>query len=183
MMTNLNFTYWSRVGFHTLFTSIRFFYKHGTLLIISLIPAFCRAIQMLSFNNSILLEGIVSIARITLFVFILSFLTKVPLHKLKSNEFWTKLFHLSSKKFEKYWPYGVVAQIIVFIVFLFGVGNGLIYLISHLFIHIVQPYIIGGIEVTALYYASVYFLKNISVIPLALVYIVHLFGVKQMENV
>lgn len=182
MMKSLNFPYWSKVGLRTMSTSMRFFYGHTTLIIISLVPSLSRAMQMLYFHHSILLELIVTVTRIALFLFIISYMTKTPLAKLTNGDFWAKLLQTSSKRFEHYWPYGTIVQLIVFVVFLFGVANGLIYIFSHLFIYTIQQMYGGNIPLDALHNASVYFLKNMSVIPLSLVYIAMMFGVKDVHR-
>ncbi|MCM3718090.1 hypothetical protein [Fictibacillus phosphorivorans] len=99
--------------------------------------------------------------------------------ELRNKLFWEKLTHSWSIHFTKNWPYGVVAQIIVFIVILFGLGNVVIMLISLLFLSILEWMGIQPSDPSALYDACVYFLKNMSVIPLSLVYMLNIFGLRR----
>lgn len=164
-----------KVGVETLLNSIKFFYSHLTLLLVSLIPSTIRAIQMLHEDTPVLLEGVVFITRIFLFIIIIIIMTKSNLHELRNKSFWDKITNSSANEFKKNWPYGFLAQIIVFVVFLFGIGNLLIVLFSHLFVEIIS---FPSFDTDAVYNASVYFLKNMSVIPLTMVYIIYICGLK-----
>lgn len=171
-----------KIGMETLLTSIKFFYSHISLLCVSLIPSVIRAIQMLNPAAPFWLEGIVFITRCFLFVLIIIMMTKSKINDLRDKNFWDKLGHSASIQFQKNWPYGFLAQIIVFLVLLYGVGNLFIMLLSWLFSSNAGLIGIQSTDSNALYNACIYFLKNMSVIPLTLVYIVYISGLRPVKN-
>ncbi|WP_251283885.1 hypothetical protein [Cytobacillus sp. AMY 15.2] len=124
------------------------------------------------------LEGIVGITRAFLFLLIISIMTGANIRELQHKSFWEKLANSCSNTFNKNWPYGFIAQITAFIVLLYGLGNGIIIIISALFIPFITWMGISPQDPNAAYNACVYFLKNLSVIPLAMVYILNICGVR-----
>lgn len=168
----------SKVGLETLLLSIQFFYGHLTLIIISLVPSLIRAFQMWNIDTSIWLEVIVELIRVALFLLMISLMTKNSIGVLRKKSFWLELSNRCSIQFKKTWPYVFVAQIIVFIVFLYGVGNLLIILISEIFIPSIGMLGVHPPNPTAAYNSCVYFLKNMSIIPIAFVFILKMCGVK-----
>lgn len=172
----------SNFGIETFLSSVKFFYCHITLLIVSLIPSTIRAFQMMNQNLPLWLEGVVGITRIFLFLLIVSFLGNIHIRELKHKDFWEKFAQTCSIQFKKSWPHGFFAQICVFIVLLYGLGNLLIILMSKIFILLLGAFEIYGSDTTALYNASVYFLKNMSVIPLSIVYILYMCGARPINK-
>ncbi|ARA98188.1 MULTISPECIES: hypothetical protein [Geobacillus] len=173
---------YGKIGLETFGASILFFYSHLSLLLISLVPSLSRAFQMLMDESPIWLEVIVTLTRVFLFLMMISLMSKSNLNELKEKQFWDKLMQSCSTYFNKNWPYGFISQMIVFIVLLTGLGNLLIILISGLFTSTLEWLDIKPAEPTAAYDACVYFLKNMSVIPLALVYVLKMCGVKPTDN-
>lgn len=171
-----------KIGLVTFQSSVLFFYSHLSLLFISLVPALSRAFQMWMPESPIWLELIVGLTRVFLFLLMISIMTKSSFSELKKRKFWNKLIHSCSTYFNKNWPYGFISQIIVFIVLLYGLGNLIIILISGLLTPVIELLGIKPYDPTATYDACVYFLKNMSVIPIALVYVLKMCGVKPTKN-
>ncbi|MBT2215711.1 hypothetical protein KK120_07740 [Virgibacillus dakarensis] len=172
-----------KIGLETFLSSILFFYSHLSLVLISLIPSFTRAYQMWNLQSPIWLEVIVELTRVILLLLIISIMSKSNANELRQREFWERLGKSCSIQMKKNWPYGFLAQIIVFVVFLFGLGNLLIRLIvSGSLIPIIEMSGIKSYEYATAYNAYLYFLKNMSVIPLAMVYILKMCGVKTTNN-
>lgn len=173
---------YSKIGIETFLTSIVFFYSHLTLILVSLIPSLIRSFQMWNADTPFWLEGIVLITRIFLFLLILSILSKVKISELKNKSFWDRFFQSFTNQLNKNWPYGFIAQIAAFIILLYGLGNLFIMLLSGLFEPTLELMGIQPVDPDAAYNASVYFLKNMSVIPLAIVYILVMCGAKSTKN-
>lgn len=171
-----------KIGLETFLTSLYFFYSHGSLVLLSLIPSLTRAIQMWYSETPLWSEAIVGTTRVFLFLFIVTALTRSSLHQLKDNAFWNKLLQSCSRHFEINWPHGVISQIIAFIILLYGIGNGLIILASTLFISAMDTLGVNLADTAAAKDACIYFLKNMSVIPLAIVFILKMLGVKPVKD-
>lgn len=167
----------SKVGFTTLYESIRIFYSHISFIIISFIPSSVRALQMWLDQTPIWSEAVVFITRIILFIMMIVLLTKSSFQHLRQQKFWDQLLHTMSKHLETHWPYGFLAQIVIFIVFLYGLGNLIIMLISKLITLLVASIYTYAVNTDAFYNATLYFLKNMTVIPLSLVFVLIMLGV------
>ncbi len=161
-----------KVGLETFLISIRFFYRHFSLVIISLIPSIIRAYQMLNPGTLVWLEGIVWIARGFLVLLIIRILPNRKINQLNDKHVWDKLCKACSIQLKRNWPYGFFAQIIAFFILLFGFGNLLIMFISWLFASIVAL----TDDSDTVYQACVFFLKNVSIIPLKIVYFLNVCG-------
>lgn len=166
----------SKIGLETCFTATKFFYSHFSLLFVSFISASIRAFQMLYEDAPFSLEGVVVLARCFLFILIISKLTGVKINKLKNKDLWDKLGKTWAVQFNKNWPYGFLSQIIVFLALLFGLGNLIITLLSRLFVTTLEFMDFPINDLDGAYHASVYFLKNMSVIPLTIVYMLYVCG-------
>jgi len=170
-------------GLQTLQTSILFFYSHLSLLMIALIPSFIRAFQMWSHQSPIWLEIIVELTRVFLVLVMICIISKQSIKNIRDKEFWDGLGKQCSLHVKKNWPYHFTAQVIVFIVLLFGLGNLLIKLIvSASIIPIIEILGIKSYEFTAAYDAYLFFLKNMTVIPLAMVFVIKMCGIRQTNN-
>ncbi|GFZ88560.1 hypothetical protein GCM10010978_30160 [Compostibacillus humi] len=171
-----------KIGLETFLTSIHFFYSRGSLVLLSLIPSFTRALQMWYSETPLWSEAIVGAARVILFFLIVTLLTKSSFHTLIDKGFWNKLLQKCSKQLEKNWPQGVISQIVVFIVLLYGAGNVLILLVSTLFFSAMDSIGINLADAAAAKDTFIFLLKNMSVIPLAIVFILKMLGVKPMKD-
>lgn len=173
---------YGKVGLNSLRSSIKFFYSHLSLVLLSLVPSFTRAFQMWNETTPFWSEAIVGLARVLLAIFIVSFASKISIKAMLDKKKWESFITICTQRFNKNWPKGFLAQIIVFIVFLYGLGNLLIIFLSSL---IVPTLNLVGVEVqntSTFYNASVYFLKNISIIPLTIVFVLILCGAKLTKN-
>ncbi|PWA08416.1 hypothetical protein DCC39_14820 [Pueribacillus theae] len=167
-------------GLETLLSSIIFFYSHFSLLLVALIPSFIRAYQMWNhLQTPILFEVLVELTRVILFILMFCLMSKSNVKGLKQREFWNGLGQSCALHMKKNWPSVFIAQIIVFIVILYGLGNLLLStIVTGALIPITDMLNFKSFEHTAAYNAYLYFLKNMSVIPLALVYTLKMFGVR-----
>ncbi|MBW8347899.1 hypothetical protein K0H71_00390 [Bacillus sp. IITD106] len=172
-----------KLGLETFLSSLLFFYSYLSLLLISLIPSLIRAYQMFNVQTPVWSEVVVGLTRIFLILLMISILSKNHVIKLGKKEFWDRLAKSCSVQMKKNWPYGFISQIIVFIAILFGLGNLLIELIVRSsLIPIMEILGFKSYDNTAAHNAYLFFLKNMSVIPLAIVFILKMCGVKPTNN-
>ena len=109
-------------------------------------------------------------------------LAKTSIKELRNKEVWDKISNSCSIQFQRNWPYGFLAQIIVFFIFLYGIGNLIIMLLSWFFISALEMMGIQVANLNATYNASLYFLKNMTVIPLTFVYILNMIGFRSTNQ-
>ncbi|MDY0404493.1 hypothetical protein P5G51_002885 [Virgibacillus sp. 179-BFC.A HS] len=172
-----------KLGLETFLSSLLFFYSHLSLLLISLIPSVIRAYQMFNSQTPVWSEVVVGLTRIFLILLMISILTKNHVIKLGKKGFWDRLVKSCSVQMKKNWPYGFMSQFIVFIAILFGLGNLLIALIVRSsLIPVIEILGFKSYDYTAAHNAYLFFLKNMSVIPLAIVFILKMCGVKPTNN-
>ncbi|MFD0868019.1 hypothetical protein [Paenibacillus residui] len=172
---------YGKYGLHTLFSSVLFFYRHLSLLILALIPSCIRAYQMWNqLQVPMVFEILVELTRIVLFLLMLCLMTTGNLTSLWRKRFWQRLGDSCSLHLKKNWPCFFLAQIVIFLVFLYGLGNLAIIVIENLSLTPILDILdINSVEHSAqsAYNAYLFFLKNMSVIPLAMVYILIMLGV------
>ncbi|PWU69840.1 MULTISPECIES: hypothetical protein [Gracilibacillus] len=174
---------YGKTGLKTFLLSLQFFYSHLSLLSLSLIPALFRTYQMWNDQTPIWLEIIVELTRVVLILLMIRLMSKSSFRRLRQRSFWDNLVEICTIQVKRNWPYRFIAQIIVFVVLLFGLGNFLISLIVN---QTLDP-LMGMIGLQAYEYshahdAYLFFLKNMSVIPLAMVYILKMCGVKPIRS-
>lgn len=177
---------YGKTGLKTLVDSITFFYRHVSLLIISLVPACIRLYQMWNdLKTPFWLEVIVEIARVFLCLVMISYMSKVNLKTMRDKRFWKQFTTTCSFHLQQHWPNVFLAQIAVFIIFLYAIGNFAITIIVQLsLVPILNLFHITITEhaLEAGYNAYVFFLKNISIIPLTIVYMINMFGVGKVVD-
>lgn len=132
-----------------------------------------------------ILEAIVEAVRILLFCCMISFMVKVPLGQLFQKHVWETIGTACSLHLKNSWPNRFLAEIAIFVLFLYGLGNGLLAAIAHL----AQPVVLNLLDIPeteqaakAVYNACLYFLKNMSVIPLTPVYMLFMLGIKRTSS-
>lgn len=161
-----------------LFWSISFFYRHPSLILLSLIPATFRFIQMWIDQTPIWMEVIVESARVVLFLLIIALMSQEKFKAVFTQPLWKRWNQSLKIELERNWPLTFTAQILVFIIGLYWLMNSLIeWLLNPAFISAVMSLI--GVETfnyEQVYTASLFFLKNMSVIPLSIVYILRMLG-------
>src|SRR5699024_608046 len=183
MMRTSEVLQFGRSGLNTLLASIIFFYSHLTLISIAFIPSFIRAFQMWSHPSSIWLEIIVVLTRVLLVLMMISMMAEQSIKSIRYKKFWDSLGKQCSLHVKKNWPYRFTAQIIVFIVLLFGLGNLLITcIVGGSLIPIIEILDVKSFEYSAAYDAYLFFLKNMTVIPLAIIFILKMCGVKPTDD-
>lgn len=174
-------------GLNTLFSSVLFFYRHISLLIIALIPSCIRAYQMWNqLQVPMLFEVLVELTRIILFLLMVCLMTKENLTSFWYKNFWQRFGNSCSLHLKKNWPYFFLAEIVIFLVFLYGLGNLVIIVIVNLSLTPILDILeINSVEHSAesAHNAYLFFLKNMSVIPLAMVYILKMLGVKPINHI
>ncbi|MEI3613134.1 hypothetical protein [Pseudogracilibacillus sp. SO30301A] len=170
-------------GLKTLLASIVFFYSHLSLILIALIPSLIRAFQMLNDQSPIWLEVIVELTRLLLILVMICMMSKQSIKNIGDKEYWNRLGKQCSLHFKRNWPYHFTAQIIVFIVLLFGLGNLLIKIIvSGSLTPMIEILGFKSFGYKESYNAYLFFLKNMTVIPLAIVFILKMCGIKPTNN-
>ena len=175
--------YWLSKGFRTFVRTLVFFYSHPLLIVISLIPSVFRAIQILQeMQTPIWMEIGVESSRFLLFVLMLVLLEKTGFHSLNRSEFWERLQKTSAAHTQKNWPKLLIAEIVVFIILMYGLMNGLIELAVNTVLLPMSVSILQVSETQALHDAWVFFLKNLSVIPMSMAYMLRVLGVGTGEK-
>lgn len=172
---------YGKTGLNTLVDSITFFYRHVSLLIISLIPAGIRLYQMWNeLKTPFWLEVIVEIARLFLCLVMIAYLTNANWQTMRKKRFWKQLATTCSFHLQKHWPHVFLAQIAVFFICLYAIGNLAVTMVVQLsLVPILNLLNIAATEhaLEAGHNAYVFFLKNMSIIPLTIVYMLNMFGV------
>ncbi len=172
-----------KYGLNTLLSSIQFFYRHLSLVFLSLIPSSLRAYQMWNPANAPFWIGIiVELARIILVLCIICFISKASIKTLRSKAFWNKFGNLLAAQLKNNWPHRFIAQIVIFIAILYGFGNFLLAGISKAVIPFIDVQRFESYDPSNAYNACLFFLKNMSIIPLAIVYLFKVCGLKPMHN-
>ena len=167
-------------GIHLFFCSISFFYRHPSLVLLSLIPSSFRFIQMWNhLHTPIWMEIIVELARVVLFFLMIALMSKSEFKAIFRQELWKRWNHSLKIELERNWPLTFMAQILVFVIGLFWLTNSMIeWLLNPAFVTWFMA--IFGIETfnyDQIFTASLFFLKNITVIPLSIVYMLRMLGV------
>jgi hypothetical protein len=178
--------HYGKHGMDTLLSSISFFYSHATFLLISLIPSCIRAYQMWNrMQVPVLFEIIVELARVFLFLFMICLMSKAKIKSLLEKDFWQRLRDSCSTHLQKNWPNVFIAQIVIFVLFLYGLGN----FVLNTIVNISLPAIFDMLKINTADHAAdsarsacVFFLKNMSIIPISLVFMLNMFGVKHTKE-
>lgn len=174
---------WSIAGVNTFLSSVVFFYSHATLVLISLIPSLFRSFQMWhSLDTPVWMEIVVELTRIVLFLLIIVRLSEIKVHELFQKETWNRLGNIRSIRMEQNWPHIFIAQLIVFIVILYGLMNLLIHLVVNISLSTLTDSFDIQKKYEAVYNTCLFFLKNMSVIPLSMVYILKMCGIGPIGN-
>lgn len=180
--------YWlyGKAGLNTLISSLKFFYSRPSLIIIALIPACIRMYQMWNaLKTPMWLEAVVEITRVFLCLVMISYLSKVHMKTLRNKRFWKQIATTCSLHLQKHWPHVFLAQIAVFFIGLYAFGNFAITIVVQLsLIPILNVFniVLSEPRLDAAYQAYIFFLKNISIIPLTIVYMLNMFGVGKSKD-
>ena len=176
--------HWGKMAWRTLTSSLTFFYGHLSLVALSLVPSSFRAYQMWHhLDTPFWMEVAVELTRVVLFLMMIAFLADRRIHHLKQKEFWIKLGQKSSTVLQESWPWVFIAQILVFLVVLYGIMNWIIlFFVGVTFDSIIKILAIGEYDPEAARNAYLFFLKNMSVIPLSMVYMLKMFGIAPLAN-
>jgi hypothetical protein len=165
-------------GLKTLFSSITFFYSHLILVVLSLIPSTFRAIQMWhELNTPVILEIIVECTRVILFILMISLLSQLHLKELFNKPVLNTLMAQWSQRLKANWPHTTLAQIAVFIIVLYFLANLLISTIVNITIEPLMALLkISSENLGQAEEAYRFFFKNMTIIPLAMVFTLKIFG-------
>lgn len=166
-------------GIRLLVWSISFFYRHPSLVLLSLIPSTFRFIQMWNdLYTPIWMEGMVESSRVVLFFLVIARMSKAKFQAVFQQELWKRWNYSLKIELERNWPVTFLAQLFVFVIGPYWLMNSAIeWLLHPAFV----TWLMGafGVE-TSLYdqmfTACLFFLKNMSVIPLSIVYILRMLG-------
>lgn len=174
---------WSKTGMSTFTSTVIFFYGKLPLVLISIIPSSLRSYQMLHhLDTPVWMEIFVGLTRVLLFMLIIAWLSKNNAKELFRKEFWDRLGEVASIEMKGNWPHIFVAQLIVFFIFLYGLMNLLIQLIAGIsLVPLIGLLDIQDYEQETLRNSLIFFLKNMSVIPLSMVYVLKMCGVREVR--
>lgn len=171
---------WSGDGIGLFFWTWMFFYRHLSLVALSLIPSTFRLMQMWSsLQTPMWMELVVASTRVLLFLLMLSLMAGTDLRALFRQDFWDSCGKRIARHLERSWPHPIIAQIVVFVVLMYGLMNLLIEFVLNLGAVPWTMSLLGieSYEHEAAYNAILFFIKNMSIIPLSMVYILRMCGV------
>jgi hypothetical protein len=165
--------------------SIAFFYRHPGLVLLSLIPSTFRFIQMWNeLHTPAWMEIIVESTRVLLFFYIFALMSNSKFNAVFKQAIWKRWNHSLKIELERNWPVTFMAQVLVFVIGLYWLMNSAIErLLNPSFVAWFMA--IFGMETYSydrVFTASLFFLKNMTVIPLSIVYILRTLGVGIHEN-
>lgn len=175
----MQFKKWITAGLGLHYSVFVFFYSHLSLVILSLIPATFRFVQMWHESRTpIWMEGAVEGTRVVIFLLMIAFLEKTEITSLFKKDFWEKWNQQFTEHFERNWPRTIVPQIVAFIIVMYLLMNTLIEFFLSLG---TVPGVMSllGIEhydSEVAYTAVLFFVKNMTIIPMSMVYILRLCG-------
>jgi len=165
-------------GIRLFFWSISFFYRHPSLVLLSLIPSTFRFIQMWNDRVPVWMEVIVESTRVVLFFLAIAIMSESKLRAVLGHELWKRWNHSLKVELERNWPFTFLAQILVFAIGLYGLGNSVIeWLLHPAFVTWLMAALgFETFDYDQVFTASLFFLKNMTVIPLSIVYILRMLG-------
>ncbi|AGA59476.1 hypothetical protein Theco_3430 [Thermobacillus composti KWC4] len=156
-----------------------FFYTHAGFVVLSLVPASFRAVQMWrELNTPMWMEIVVELSRVVLLALILARLEKLPVRLLLRKAFWNDFRTRCAAYLGRHWPHVLLAQIAGFLLLVYGLMNGLIaVIVNEGTVRMAAEMAgFGHDKREAASNAMVYFLKNMSVIPMTMVYLARMIG-------
>jgi hypothetical protein len=168
-----------REGVGLFLATFAFFYSHVSLLLLSLIPSSFRAVQMWNdLATPFWMEVVVELTRVVLFFFILARLEKTDIRQLFHKPFWAGFNIRFTAHMQRNWPHIFIAQIVAFIVLMYGLMNVLIDALvnEHTVRAAMSVLKIEDYDNELADNAVTFFLKNMSVIPMSMVYIARMCG-------
>jgi hypothetical protein len=166
-------------GVRLFFWSIGFFYRHLSLVLLSLIPSTFRFIQMWNgLNTPLWMEIAVESTRVALFLLILALMHRSGFRDVFDSKLWQRWQRSLKRELERNWPVTFLAQIAVFIIGLYVLMNTTLeWLLNPTFMKVYMALLgMKAYDYDQVYTAALFFLKNMSVIPLSMVYILRMLG-------
>mgnify|MGYP007126157180 CR=1 FL=1 len=167
-------------GIRLFFWSIQFFYRHPSLILLSLIPSTVRFIQMWNdLRTPFWMEIVVESTRVVLFFLIFALMSRAGLRRAFGKNLWTRWNRSLKIELERNWPLTFFAQIAVFVVGLYWLLNSTLeWLLNPAFVNGLMSVIgVEAFDYDQFFTSALFFLKNMSVIPLSMVYILRMLGV------
>lgn len=166
-------------GIRLFFWSIQFFYRHPSLILLSLIPSTVRFIQMWNdLRTPFWMEIVVESTRVVLFFLIFALMSKSALRDVFGKEVWRRWNDSLKIELERNWPVVFLAQTAVFLIGFYWLMNSTLeWLLNPTFVNWLAS-IVGAasFDYDQFFTSALFFLKNISVIPLSIVYILRMLG-------
>jgi hypothetical protein len=166
-------------GIRLFFWSIAFFYRHPSLVLLSLIPSAFRFIQMWNeLRTPMWMEVIVEFSRVVLFFLVIARMSGSKLNAVFNQALWKRWNHSLKIELERNWPLTFIAQMAVFVIGLYWLMNSIIEWLLNPSIVTWLMAVFGAepLHYDQMYTACQFFLKNMSVIPLSIVYILRMLG-------
>lgn len=175
----LQFGQLAREGARLIFGAFSFFYRHPVLVVLSLIPSTFRVVQRVQdFDAAFWMEAVVEGTRVLLFVLIIARLERVGVLRLTQKEFWAGYNLRFTSCMSRNWPRVTIAQIVAFIVIMYALMNMLLqWIVNEHTVAAVED-LIGARwgDRTVIVESVMFFLKNMSIIPLSIVCVARMCG-------
>ncbi len=171
-------------GIRLFFWTFSFFYRHLSFIILSLLPSLFRVVQSWNqFQTPIWMEVFVEFSRVVLFFFIIAFMMNGSIQHLSQKEFWKSVQKHFEWNIRQNWPHVIIGQILIFIICLYGLMNLLFeLLLNETTVQMIM--ILLQIEEYDQHLAReslLFFVKNMSIIPMSMVYILRMLGIGTMK--
>ena len=172
-------------GIRLFFWTFAFFYRHLSLVILSLIPTSFRVMQSWhQFDTPIWMEVVVEFSRVVLFFLIIAIMLNARIKQLFQKELWQTIKKQVQNYMRQSWPYITIGQILIFIICMYGLMNFLFeFLINKESVQIIMNAIsIDNYDEKIAHDTIIFFIKNLSIIPMSLVYILRMLGIGKNQS-
>lgn len=172
-------------GIRLFFWTFSFFYRHLPLVFLSLIPSTFRVLQSWSqFQTPIWMEVIVELSRVILFFLIIVFMMNKSIIQLFQKNLWLSIQKQIDLNMRRNWPYVTIGQMIIFILCLYGLMNLLFILLINketvqIFMNMLH---IDKYHVPTTRDSLLFFIKNMSIIPMSMVYLLRMLGIGTIKS-
>lgn len=172
-------------GIRLFFWTFAFFYRHLSLVILSLVPSLFRVMQSWNqFQTPIWMEVMVEISRVVLFFLMIAIMMNRSVKDLFQRKFWESVQKNFDITIRHHWPHVIIFQILIFIICLYWLMNSLFeFLLNKATVQIIMSLIhIEEYDDLTARDSLLFFLKNMSIIPMSMVYLLRMFGIGKMNH-
>lgn len=170
---------WAREGIGLFLWTFAFFYGHLVFVFLSLIPSSFRVLQSLGgFQTPVWMEVVVEASRLVLFMLIIARMERVGIRQLFEKTFWKDYNQRFTVHIKPHWPQLLIAQLVAFVLLMYALMNALFgWIVNERTVGILMERAnIDGYSVETITASLLFFVKNMSNIPMSMVYVARMVG-------